>query len=188
MNKISNFSPRHLFSALAIAMTLSTPALADCWRAGQGMPADHPACCQYRHNMQGGDACPYMKPQMKLHAMPAMTSGKSLGVMVGNLPNAKLDEAGLSHGVQVARVMLDSAAAQAGIQAGDVITEFAGSPVYSAERLRWLVQKAETDKGLEIKLMRDQKPVVLNATLTAPEAKTKCDPKPGMRPDTRTGA
>lgn len=189
MNPISNLSLRQIFSALAIALTLSTPALADCWRGGPGMYGDHPACGQYRHNMQGGEACPYMmKPQMKRHAMPGMMSGQSLGVMVGNLSNAKLDESGLSHGIQVARVMPDSAAAQAGIQAGDVITEFAGSPVYSAERLRWLVQKAETDKGLEIKLVRDQKPVVVNATLKAPEAKPKCDPQPGMRPDTRTGA
>lgn len=188
MNTIANFSLRHIFSALAIALTLSTPALADCWRGGPGMSGDHPACGQYRHNMQGGDACPYMNPQMKRHAMPGMMSGQSLGVMVGNLSNAKLDEAGLSHGIQVARVMPDSAAAQAGIQAGDVITEFAGSPVYSAERLRWLVQKAATDKGLEIKLIRDQKPVVVNATLKAPEPKPKCDPQPGLRPDTRTGA
>jgi len=190
MTRTSQFSLRHIFAALAVAVAFSTPALADCWRSGHGMPADHPACCKYRHNMQGGDACRYMDGRMQRHAMPAEMRGKSLGVMVSNLPNAMLDEAGLSHGVNVEKVLLDSVAAEAGIKAGDLITEFAGSPVYSADRLRWLVRKAEPGKSMEIKLMREQKPVVVNATLVAPEAKPNCDmqpgPKPEMKPETRT--
>ncbi len=187
MTRTSTFSLRHIFAALAVAVTFSTPALADCWRAGHGMPADHPACCQGRYNMQGGDACPYMDNKMKRHANPVEMRGKSLGVMVSNLPNAMLDEAGLSHAINVEKVLPDSAAALAGIQAGDLITEFAGSPVYSADRLRWLVRKAEPGKALEIKLMREQKPVVVNATLTPPAPKPNCDmrpgPKPGKQPD-----
>jgi membrane-associated protease RseP (regulator of RpoE activity) len=194
MTRTSTFSLRHIFAALAVAVTFSTPALADCWRAGHGMPADHPACCKYRHNMQGGDACPYMEGKMQRYAKPAEMRGKSLGVMVSNLPNAMLDEAGLSHGINVEKVLPDSAAAVAGIQAGDLITEFAGSPVYSADRLRWLVRKAEPGKGLEIKLMREQKPVVVNATLIGPAAKPNCEMRPGpkpemqpeMKPETRT--
>jgi membrane-associated protease RseP (regulator of RpoE activity) len=183
MTRTSTFTLRHIFAALAVAVTFSTPALADCWRAGHGMPADHPACCQYRHNMQDGDACPYMDGRMQRHAKPAEMRGKSLGVMVSNLPNAMLDEAGLSHAIHVEKVLPDSAAAQAGIQAGDLITEFAGSPVYSADRLRWLVRKTEPGKSLEIKLMREQKPVVVNATLTPPAAKPNCDMRPGPKPE-----
>jgi C-terminal processing protease CtpA/Prc len=176
MYALSRLTLRNTLSVLAAAMMLSAPALAEPWRGG--MAGMHHNCPAYHQSMQR-DACPYMQPRMKHQAMPM--SGQSLGVMVSNLSNAMLDTVGLSHGINVEKVLSDSSAAQAGIRAGDLITEFAGSPVYSADRLRWLVRKAEPGKALEIKLLRDKQPVTLNATLTVPEPKAKCEEKPSSR-------
>lgn len=179
MSFFTQISPRNTFLAVALGVTLATPALAEPCRSGPGMGADRPNC-QYRHDLRDGDACPYMKQQMPPRAMQhsAMPgSGKVIGVMVSNLTNAVLDGAGLNYGVSVERVQADSPASLAGIRAGDMITDFAGSPVYSAERLRWLVQKAETGKPLEVKLLRERQPVQLNISLTPP-AKPASDEQP----------
>ncbi len=164
-------------SALAITFALAAPAAADHWQGRHGMPYGHLDCQGYHPGMHGPGDC----PQMKGDARHAPMGGKTLGVMISDLPNAALDEAGLGYAVSVARVQPDSAAAAAGIQAGDLITDFAGSPVYSTHRLRWLVRQAEPDKSLEIKLMRDKQPVTVNATLQAPPPKPKCDDRPNPR-------
>jgi serine protease Do len=114
---------------------------------------------------------------MARQGMPMM--GKSLGVMISNLADAKLDQTGLGYGVSVEKVLPDSAAATAGINAGDIITEFAGKPVISGERLRWLVHQAESDKPIEVKLVRNGKPMALNATLPTPKPPPCMDKKPG---------
>jgi len=168
-------------SALALAFALSTPALAyqgygqgygwsggmgkayhDCHRMGPG----HPKAM--------GEACPYHEKAMK---MPRVAPGKSLGVMVHDLSDAMLDQNNLGYGIRVARVQPESAAAAAGLMAGDLIVEFNGKPIYSGDRLRWLVRQAEAGKSLEIKLHRDGNPMTLNATLNEPAAKPKpkCD-------------
>lgn len=164
-------------SALVIGLTLSAPAAAGHWRGHPG--TSHPHCQEYpghHPGMHGQGACPHMGGQ---HGHPAMgdntLNGKTLGVMVSDLPNAMLDEADMPYGINVESVRPDSAAAAAGIRVGDVIAEFAGKPVYSAERLRWLVRKAQPGKGVEIKLMREGKPMVVTATLTEPAPKDKCD-------------
>jgi S1-C subfamily serine protease len=117
------------------------------------------------------------------HADVAM-GGKTLGVMVSDLPNAMLDEADMAYGINVEKVQSDSAAAAAGIRAGDVIAEYAGKPVYSAERLRWLVRKTPAGKGVDIKLMREGKPLTVTATLAEPAAKDNCNATPAPRQGT----
>jgi S1-C subfamily serine protease len=130
--------------------------------------------------MDGHGGCPYLHGEQ---ADPA-AGGKILGVMVSDLPNALLDEADMPYGINVETVQPDSAAAAAGVRAGDVIAEFGGKPVYSAERLRWLVRKAQPGKGVEIKLMREGKPLVVTATLTDPAARDKCNAMPAPRQGT----
>jgi len=166
-------------SALAITLTLSAPAAADHFRGHAAM--GHPHCQEYlRHHpdMQGHGGCPYLHGKQ---SSPSM-AGKTLGVMVSDLPNALLDEADMPYGISVQSVKPDSAAATAGIRAGDVIAEFSGKPVFSAERLRWLVRKAPSGKGVEIKLVREGNNMVLVATLaeTAAQEKCKAMPAPGQ--------
>jgi S1-C subfamily serine protease len=163
-------------AAFALSLALAAPASADHWH-GHGMY--HGGCygpgAASPHGMHGD--CPYM------HGMARMTpaSGKTLGVLVSDLSNAGLDEQGLGYGVKVNKVQPDSAAAAAGIQAGDLIVEFAGKPVTSGDRLRWLVRQAEAGKGVDIKLLRDKQSVTLNATLAEPAPKGKCEDKPAPR-------
>lgn len=159
-------------ATLALTMALSAPAV-----AGGGYGYTHPAHAFHAyhgksyihpHGIQGmSSGCPYMQSGM------AKAPARSLGVMVSSLPNATLDERGLGYGIVVSRVQSDSAAAVAGIRAGDLILEFDGKPVYSGERLRWLVSRTEAGKPVEIKLLRDKEPITLNATLTEVAAPAK---------------
>lgn len=165
-------------AALAVTLALAAPAAADHGRGYPGMGPGHSACQgyagysgHYRGPHPGMADCPYaMGP-----AEPAPIAGKSLGVYISDLPNAMLDAAEVGYGVNVEKVMAGSVASAAGIRAGDLITEFGGKPVLSGERLRWLVRKAESEKALEVKLMREGKPVTLSVTLKATEAKPRCD-------------
>lgn len=167
----------HALATLALSLTLATPALADHLACGceasQGKPQCH--CpghgAGHSHGMHGGRAdCPAMQ------GMPpaAAAGGKILGVLISDLSNTSLDERGIGYGVQVRQVQADSAAAAAGIEAGDLITEFAGKPVTSGDRLRWLVRQAEPGKAVDIRLLRDNQPVTLNVTLTEPAPKGGC--------------
>lgn len=178
MKRNSRTSLGRGIAALAMALALAAPAAAD---HGRGYPGyGHPACQGYPgyHGYHPGMGnCPYAKGPAE---MPPM-AGKTLGVYISNLPNAVLDEAGTGYGVNVEQVRPESAAAAAGIRAGDLITEFAGKPVLSGERLRWLVRKAEAGQLVEVKLLREGKPVTVSVTLKAPEAKPRCDTKDAPR-------
>jgi serine protease Do len=62
------------------------------------------------------------------------------------------------HGALVADVMEDTPAGQAGIQVGDVITEFDGHPVKESTDLPLIVARTPIGKSAEVKLMRDGTP------------------------------
>jgi S1-C subfamily serine protease len=106
----------------------------------------------------------------------AMGPGLTLGVLVAGLPHATLDELGLDYGVRVAEVQPGSPADAAGIKPEDVILELDGKPVYSGDRLRWLVRKGEEGKAVAIKLRRDKEVMTLNASPATP--KPKCAEPP----------
>jgi S1-C subfamily serine protease len=122
-------------------------------------------------------------------AMPIHTASVSLsrrGDACGQNPrgdgrpldHAALDEMGLGYGMRVVKVQPGSAAEAAGIQAEDIILEFDGKPVYSGERLRWLVRKGDEDRTVGIKLQRDKEAITLSATPQTPEPKPKCEKRP----------
>jgi membrane-associated protease RseP (regulator of RpoE activity) len=164
---------------LASLFAFSAPAAAHNWG---GMGYGHPACPGYvpGHGMgphgYGGHSCPH--GHGKPYHRAAMAPGLSLGVMVTALPHAALDELGLNYGIRVVKVKPGSAAEAAGITAEDIILEFDGKPVYSGDRLRWLVRKGEEGKQVEIKLQRDDKVMSLTAMPAAPPAKPKCEERP----------
>ncbi len=164
--------PKRTLATLALSLVLAAPA-----GAGGGYGYAHPGHAfhlyhgmgyAHPHGMHGkSSACPYMQSGM------AKSPAKTLGVMVTSLPNAALDERGLGYGVLVSGVRSDSAAAAAGIRPGDLILEYAGKPVYSGDRLRWLVSRTEVGKAVEIKLLRGEETITLNATLTEVAAPVK---------------
>lgn len=160
-----HLSAGRVVSVLAIVFALASSAHADQWRG-------HPAC---PHGPEGpggpGASCPAMSGP----AGSAYPDGKVLGVHISDLPNALLDAANVGYGVSVEQVRPDTAAAAGGIRAGDLITEFAGRPVLSTERLRWLVRKAESGRSLEVRLLREGSPVTVNVTLPEAKPKPRCD-------------
>lgn len=176
MQVSKSFSLSRVFAVLASSAILSAPAFADHWRGQPGM-GYYGHCPQY-HGMYD---CPYKSARPMMQPMMQPMSGKMLGVHISDLPHTALDASEPGYGVSVARVQADSAAAGAGIQAGDLIVEFAGKPVISAERLRWLVRQAEAGKPIGVKLLREGKPLTVNVTLAEPAAKEKCEPKAAPR-------
>lgn len=68
-------------------------------------------------------------------------------------------------GVLVGDVVEDSPSEKAGIQRGDVITEFDGKEVRDVTNLRNMVAGTEPDKVVKIKLIRDGKPNTLEVKI-----------------------
>ena len=89
------------------------------------------------------------------HGMTAHPHMARLGVMLANVPFQELESLKLEYGVRVGRVLPGSPAADAGLQVGDIITDIGEHPVYSAERLQWLVQRATAGTTLSIRFSRD---------------------------------
>jgi serine protease Do len=78
---------------------------------------------------------------------------------------AKFLQAPGDHAVVVTSVDDGSAAAKAGLKAGDVIVRFAGREIREARDLREEVRRAEGGKELTVAVQRDGKPVDLKVTL-----------------------
>ena len=72
-----------------------------------------------------------------------MPRQQGLGVIVRDIPFNRLDAMKMDYGVQIVRVLHGSPADEAGLRQGDVIVSLDEHPVYSAQRLRWLVQEKE---------------------------------------------
>jgi len=68
-------------------------------------------------------------------------------------------------GVVVARVGPDSPAEKAGMKIGDVITEVAGNPVHSSAQVRNKIGLLRIGEKVKIKVLRNGKSRVLNATV-----------------------
>jgi membrane-associated protease RseP (regulator of RpoE activity) len=81
-------------------------------------------------------------------------AGPALGVMVRDIPFERLDSLALGHGVEVAGVIDDSPASKAEIAPGDVLVTMGGLPLYSAERLKWLVSKQSAGQTVALSIHR----------------------------------
>jgi S1-C subfamily serine protease len=90
------------------------------------------------------------------HQGPADGPARTLGVGVSNLSPEALGTRGLEHGVLVETVAPGSPAAAAGLQAQDIIVEMAGKPVYSGERLQWLVREAPAGEAIALAFRRGE--------------------------------
>jgi serine protease Do len=99
--------------------------------------------------------------------LPSLMSGSRLGVTVDDLTPQLADYFGVKDGVLVRSVADGSAAAQAGLKAGDVITSVNGSRVQSREDLLHAVRQSENDE-LTIVLVRDKREMTVKAKIEAP--------------------
>jgi len=96
-------------------------------------------------------------------------SGARLGVTVDELTSQLGEYFGAKDGVLVTSVADGSAAAKAGIKAGDVITSVNGDRVTSASDLIASLRRAgENDAEVSIGIVRDKKDQTVKAKLEAP--------------------
>lgn len=88
-----------------------------------------------------------------------VADGGYLGVQIRDLAPDDVRQLGLPSeaGVYVERVEPQGPAAEAGIEEGDVLVEYAGTPVFSVSRLRRLVSETPAGRSVEVTLIRDKK-------------------------------
>jgi serine protease Do len=97
-------------------------------------------------------------------ARPGAPSSGRLGVTVDELTRQLADYFGAKDGVLVTGVTDDSAAARAGLKAGDVITSINGRRVASRDDIVRELRDANDDE-VSIGIVRDKKEIVVNARL-----------------------
>jgi serine protease Do len=91
-----------------------------------------------------------------------------LGVQIKNVADRELaDRLGVptDGGVLVTQVFDKTPGAKAGLKDGDVITALAGKPVHSSHDLQMAVASLPLGKPVELKVVRDGKPMTLQATV-----------------------
>ncbi len=88
-------------------------------------------------------------------------SSNSLGITVGDLSDQLAQYFGTKDGVLVSSVTDNSAAAKAGIKAGDVITSFNGTEVTSPSDLRRRIQGLQDGDEFTVGIIRDKKPTTV---------------------------
>lgn len=95
----------------------------------------------------------------------------TLGVYIQDLTPAlaKAMETGAKGGALVTRVIEGSAAEQAGLKAGDIITAVNGEPVNDGSDLRNRIGLLRVGQEIEITLERDGETLSVDATINSPE-------------------
>jgi membrane-associated protease RseP (regulator of RpoE activity) len=96
-------------------------------------------------------------------------SGNRLGMSVSTLSPQLAEYFGTKEGVLVSSVTDNSAAAKAGVKAGDVITSFNGTVVNDPSDVRGRVADLSDGDEFSIAVMRDKKPVTLKGKAERPE-------------------
>lgn len=107
-----------------------------------------------------------------------------LGVQISDVTPERAKELKLAgeYGVVVVEVVEESPAAQAGLQANDVIVSFADERVRSAEQLRRLVRETPAGRSVSVQVSRDGQTRTLQVTPEAHEAEMFMPRMRGMQP------
>ena len=92
-------------------------------------------------------------------------SSNGLGMTVVDLSDQLADHFGAKEGVLVASVVDSSAAAKAGIKAGDVVTSLNGTAVTSPGDLRRQIRQLREGDEFSAGIMRDKKPLTLKGKI-----------------------
>ena len=103
------------------------------------------------------------------------SSGNQLGIGAMTLEPQLAEYFGTKQGVLVSSVAADSAAAKAGLKAGDVITSFNGHAVDSPSDLRTGVRTVEGGE-FTLGIIRDRKPMRLKGKLDPPADRRRTTP------------
>lgn len=98
----------------------------------------------------------------------ALLRGNQLGVTVNSLSDQLKEYFGVKDGLLVTSVTESSAAAKAGVKAGDVITSVNGSRVDSPSDLREEMRDVEPGQEFTLEITRDRKPMTLKGKAEEP--------------------
>lgn len=92
-----------------------------------------------------------------------------LGVGIEQVSNELAAQFGVKRGegVLVTEIFPDTPAAEAGLQEGDVILDFAGTPVHSPRELQEVVERAELNSKQPARVIRDGKPMTISIVAKA---------------------
>ena len=104
---------------------------------------------------------------MALFDLSRQPSGR-LGVTVQELTPQLASYFGAKDGVLVTAITDGSAAAKAGLKAGDVITAVNDRAVTNSNELVTVLREARDGTEVAIAIVRDRKPMTLKATLGTP--------------------
>lgn len=110
----------------------------------------------------------------RFDGIPAMPTRGRLGVQVESLSEQLAEYFGAKDGgVLVSSVTADSAAAKAGVKAGDVITKVNGAAVKDAGDVVEELGEVKDDGAVSLEIIRDKKTQTLKATLERPQPETR---------------
>jgi serine protease Do len=118
--------------------------------------------------------------------LPQLHTGKitrgRIGVSVVEVPREAFEDFGLKSraGAVVAQVAPGGAAAKAGIEPGDVITQFNGRPVSKSDDLVKMVVATKPGTSVPIKVLRNKQEKTLNVTVE--ELDLEAEQNAGRRP------
>ena len=159
-------------------------------REGKKTPVSVTPCDDGRFSFRGFDDLADFSPEFKFRVAPRVTPptpptppsppmvwdfegliGRSgrLGISIDSLSPQLAEYFGTKEGVLVSSVSDNSAAAKAGLKAGDVITNFNGSTINDPQDLRRRIQSLNDGDEFTVTVMRDRKPVTLKGKAESPE-------------------
>lgn len=99
-------------------------------------------------------------------AQEIMETGKATHGLLGALVrDDRTENSGFSTGAYIEQVTDGGAAQAAGLRAGDVVVEFAGSPVSSATDLTALVRAQPAGGEVRVKVVREEQVITFDVTL-----------------------
>lgn len=107
-----------------------------------------------------------------LQTFPTMAAEENqpwLGVLTKNLSFGELATKKIDYGVEIVKIVDNSPADESELKAGDIILEVDNKPVYSAERLHWLILHSPVNKKVQISYYRNGKIKTVNVKLTIRE-------------------
>jgi len=104
--------------------------------------------------------------------VPAVLSGRRLGVTVDEMTGQLAQYFGAKDGVLVTSVTEGSSASHAGLKAGDVITSVEGQSVHSRDDLVRALREAKTD-DVKIGIVRDKKESSVTAKVETPPRRSR---------------
>jgi len=143
-----------------------------------------------RFSFQGFDELGDLAPEFRFRLAPKITPptppspptppmvwdfdglvGRSgrLGISIDSLSPQLAEYFGTKEGVLVSSVTDNSAAAKAGLKAGDVITNFNGSTINDPQDVRRRIQSLNDGDEFTLTVMRDRKPLTLKGKAESPE-------------------